>query len=112
VPIIKIAPSKYLIGVEPRMVDYRGHLIVRVGGGYSNLQEYLEQQATEICFKMHKMMDEHKMTLAQLIEAQLKKYSQDQKGVVDHFLKNFDAKQERLFLNTIMVYKYKLKRLT
>ena len=42
IPIIKVQASYYLIGTELKMLEIKGiNIMVRVGGGFSDLQEYI-----------------------------------------------------------------------
>ena len=42
VPIVRLAPGQYLIGTEKKMLIIKGEsCMVRVGGGFEKLDEYL-----------------------------------------------------------------------
>lgn len=43
-PVIRIGPGKYLLGTESKMLMIKGDIcMVRVGGGFVSLQEYIER---------------------------------------------------------------------
>lgn len=67
-PIYRISEGKYLIGTESRSCTIKGNnCLVRVGGGYSSLEEYLERNELNEIDKMKKLMDDNKFTYLELI---------------------------------------------
>eukprot|EP00347_Sterkiella_histriomuscorum_P017933 403347426 len=78
-PIVRIAASKYLIGTETKMLIIKGDsCMVRVGGGFEKLDEYLVRNSDSELEKIRKMMNEQKKSFHQIIVTLLNKYTKDQ----------------------------------
>ena len=62
-PFIKLKPEQYMIGTEKKTVQIRSNtLMIRVGGGYATLEEYLHQNAAFECIKIAMVMKKQKFT--------------------------------------------------
>ena len=58
-PIFRIGEGKYLIGTESRMCMIRGSfIVVRVGGGFESLEDYLIRNEQNELDKINKLMDD------------------------------------------------------
>jgi len=56
-PFVKLATGKYLIGSEVRMIAIKGRgVLVRTGGGYMYLSEYMLHYAKIECIKLGLVM--------------------------------------------------------
>ena len=54
IPVIKVSEAKFLIGTELKQLEIRNSVIVvRVGGGYEPLQEYLLNKGKTHCMKLN-----------------------------------------------------------
>lgn len=75
-PIYRIGEGKYLIGTESKMCLIKGtSCVVRVGGGFLSLEEYLNRnQAVEV-EKITKMMLDQNKTYLDVIKDLLVKYN-------------------------------------
>ena len=81
-PIYRISEGNYLIGTEKKKCTIKGNnCLVRVGGGYQSLEEYLERNESEELKKMKKQMEENEMTYVELIRGLLQKYECDEKQI-------------------------------
>jgi hypothetical protein len=57
IPIVKLESGKYLIGTEKKAIQIKNDsLLVRVGGGYVTLEEYIEKNARYECLKINQLM--------------------------------------------------------
>lgn len=53
-PVMKIEKCRFLIGTEARLLeDKETSILVRVGGGYQELTDYLTKYGTVLCLKLH-----------------------------------------------------------
>lgn len=53
VPVVKIQPAKYLIGTELKLLEIKSAMImVRIGGGYEELTNFLQKHGTSQCLKL------------------------------------------------------------
>lgn len=62
-PFVKLTTGKYLIGSEVRMIAIKGRgVLVRTGGGYMYLSEYMLHYAKIECIKLGLVMLKQKKT--------------------------------------------------
>ncbi|CDW72038.1 UNKNOWN [Stylonychia lemnae] len=88
VPIIRMMQGKYLIGTESKLLIIKGvSVMVRIGGGFEKLDEYIQRNQKNELDKLKKMMNDKKKTYNQVMVDLLKQYCKDEK-VVKNFLKN------------------------
>lgn len=58
-PVIKIAPGKYLIGTQVKQLQKKEkNLILRVGGGYTDLDTYFKEQLIKESITILKIMED------------------------------------------------------
>ena len=58
IPVVKINVKMYLIGTKTRHLQMKNtNLLVRVGGGFMDLDQYLKQQSRSECLKIQKVME-------------------------------------------------------
>lgn len=77
-PIVRIAQGKYLIGTESKMLVIKGEsCMVRVGGGFEKLDEYLMRNSEAELEKIRKLMSELKKSFHQVMVHLLNKYTKD-----------------------------------
>ena len=56
-PFVKLAPGRYLVGTEVRSIQIKGRgVLVRTGGGYMYLSEFLLHYAKSECLKLGLMI--------------------------------------------------------
>ena len=56
-PVLKLEAGKYMIGTEKKPIQIKNDsLLIRVGGGYATLEEYLHQNGPFECIKIAKVM--------------------------------------------------------
>jgi len=74
-PVIRITDGKYLIGTETKMVMLRNSTcMVRVGGGFERMEDYIARNQDSELDKIRKMMSENGKTYDQVIVELLQKY--------------------------------------
>ena len=62
-PIIRIKGGNYLLGTESKPVVIKGTTcVVRIGGGFENLLEYIKRYQQEELNKIDRAMTEHGKT--------------------------------------------------
>lgn len=87
-PVIRITDGKYLIGTETKMVMLRNSTcMVRVGGGFERMEDYIARNQDSELDKIRKMMSENGKTYDQVIVELLQKYGAEQ-AVINHVQKN------------------------
>ena len=87
-PIVKLGGGKYLIGVESKIAVIKGTTcVVRVGGGFENMQAYILRVQEDQLAKLDKMMKEQEKTLKQIVNDLVRKFKGDSSGN-DQFQKN------------------------
>jgi ATP-dependent protease Clp ATPase subunit len=87
-PVIRIRTGKYLIGTDAKMAEIRGSTcMVRVGGGYQKLDEYIERVQEAEMDKIKRMMSEGK-TYNEVIIDLLTKYGAEN-AVITQVQKSF-----------------------
>jgi hypothetical protein len=58
-PVIKLDKAKYLIGTEVKMLEIqRSIVMVRIGGGYQPLLDYLKHAGKSQSLKLNILMEE------------------------------------------------------
>ena len=68
-PIIRISQGFYLIGTEKKQVNIKGnHILVRVGGGYEKIDEYIERRELDELLKIKRMVDEKGITFQEVVK--------------------------------------------
>ena len=56
-PLVKLADGEYLIGTEKKKIIVKSNnLLIRVGGGFITLEEYITRNAPFECIKIHMLM--------------------------------------------------------
>ena len=79
-PIIKIGEADYMIGTEKRRIILRAsNILIRVGGGYVTLEEYITRNAPFECIKIYMLMKEKKISF---------------KDAVTHYLENQEVSKK------------------
>lgn len=82
IPIIKVQASYYLIGTELKMLEIKGiNIMVRVGGGFSDLQEYIVSCAPGQLNSIFKMMEEKNEDYVDTISRILRKLQTDSETI-------------------------------
>lgn len=78
-PIYRIGEGKYLLGTESKMCMIKGNsCVVRIGGGFQTLEEYLlSHQAAEID-KIAKLMEDQSKTYNEVVRDLLVKFNAEQ----------------------------------
>ena len=57
IPVIRLQEGKYLVGSEVKAMQIKADtLLVRVGGGYTTLEEHIEKVARYECLKINQIM--------------------------------------------------------
>ena len=68
VPIIRMQAGKYLIGTESKLLIIKGQsVMVRIGGGFERLDEYLKRNEVNELEKIKKLMTDKKKTFNQVM---------------------------------------------
>ena len=102
-PIIKIGEADYMIGTEKRKIIVKAsNLLLRVGGGYITLEEYITRNAPFECIKIYMLMKEKQFSFKQAVTHYLehqevsKKVMRDWLKVETGNQKYFEKTLERL----------------
>ena len=84
-PFIKLKDGQYMIGTEKKTVMVRSNtLMIRVGGGYATLEEYLHQNAPFECIKIAMVMKDKKYTFKEAVKYYLTKHKAGDKVIKDY----------------------------
>jgi hypothetical protein len=84
VPVIKVSEAKFLIGCELKQLEIKHQqVMVRIGGGYEELSEYLHKSGKVQCLKLYTMKKEQNLTLGALISTLLVKHGASEKTCAD-----------------------------
>ena len=76
--------AKYLIGTEKKSLQIKStDILIRVGGGYATLEEYLKQNGPFECIKIAKHMRDKKCDFKTAVEFYLNKHKAPKKVVQD-----------------------------
>jgi len=77
-PIVRIGNGKYLIGTESRVVIIKGTTcVVRVGGGFENMEEYILRREDEELDRIRKLIVITNKTYTEVIRDLLIKFNAD-----------------------------------
>jgi hypothetical protein len=83
-PLIKVSEASYLIGAELKMVEIKSNqTLIRTGGGFEPLSEYLTKYSKSQCLKLHGLMEEQRCRLVDVIENLLKKHEAHPQEISD-----------------------------
>ena len=75
VPIIRIGPGKYLIGTESKTVMIKNTTcVVRVGGGFENMEAYIQRNEMDELNKLTRLMEEGEKEYEEVIKDLLNKF--------------------------------------
>lgn len=59
-PILKLDKNRYMIGtLQKQLILKNEHLVIRVGGGFMDFDQYVRQEAKIECLKILKRMEQH-----------------------------------------------------
>ena len=68
VPVIKLDTNTYIIGTQKRVLLMKNtNLMMRVGGGFMELNEYLRQEAKFECLKISMTMEKQQKTYQEVL---------------------------------------------
>ena len=68
VPVIKLDTNTYIIGTQKRVLLMKNtNLMMRVGGGFMELNEYLRQEAKFECLKISMTMEKQQQTYQEVL---------------------------------------------
>ena len=82
IPVIKLNVKMYLIGTKSRHLQIKNtNLLVRVGGGFMDLDQYLTQYSKSECLKINMLMQKHEMTYREAVVQILKQHKAAEKVV-------------------------------
>jgi len=99
-PFIKLDEDEYLIGTEKKKIIVKANnLLIRVGGGYITLEEYITRNAPFECIKIHMHMKEHKVSFKKAVTYYLENLDVS-KRVVRNWLK-VETGNQKYFEKTI-----------
>ena len=74
-PFVKLAPGSYLVGTEIRSIQIKGRgVLVRTGGGYMYLSEFMLHYAKSECLKMGLMIIKQQSNYRKITINLLKKH--------------------------------------
>eukprot|EP00347_Sterkiella_histriomuscorum_P009015 403342856 len=86
-PVIRITQGKYLLGTDSKSLVIKGDIcVVRVGGGFEKLEEYLRRNQDSELDKIRRIMQEQKKSYNKVIFELLQKYGADQ-SVLQYYQK-------------------------
>ena len=79
-PFVKLESGRYLVGTEIRAIQIKGRgVLVRTGGGYMYLSEFLLHYAKSECLKLGLMILKQNKTYQGVVVGILKKHNNTQK---------------------------------
>ena len=82
--------GKYLVGTLKQAIQIKNNsLLIRVGGGYSTLEAYLDQNGPFECIKLSKQMRDTKCSFKEAVNFYLTKHKAPKK-VIQDWLKSDD----------------------
>ena len=88
VPVIKLDTNSYIVGTQKRQLLMKNtNLLMRVGGGFMELNEYLRQEAKFECLKISMAMDKQQQTYQEVLVDILKDRNASEK-VINQFRRN------------------------
>ena len=100
VPVLKLEGGKYLLGTQKHIVQIKSNcLMIRVGGGFATMTEYLHQNGPFECIKLTKVMRDQKCNFKDAVKFYLEKHNAAKK-VMSEWIKTKDNNTE-LFEKTI-----------
>ena len=83
-PFVKLETGRYLVGTEVRSIQIKGRgVLVRTGGGFMYLSEFLLHYAKSECLKLGLMILKQNKSLKQVVLNLLKKHRNSQSGQKD-----------------------------
>lgn len=101
IPIIKIQADQYLIGTDLKWLEIKGiNIMVRVGGGFTSLQEFISNHAATQLNNIFKSMEEYGEGFVDTISRILKNYQADPETIKE-FKSAVTPAQEKNMLMTI-----------
>ena len=69
IPIIRISQGFYLIGAEKKQVSIKGgSVLVRVGGGYEKIDDFIARRELDELMKMKKMVDDKGVSFKEVVK--------------------------------------------
>ena len=87
IPVIRVKPGRYVIGTDLKMLVIKGEIcMVRVGGGYERLDEYVKRNQDIEIDKIKKLIKESGKNFRFVMVELLKKYKAENL-VIDSFTK-------------------------
>ena len=82
-PFFKLKTGKYLIGTHEREVQLKGTgCLVRTGGGYMYLEEYLKHYSKAECSRLNTLIRKGDGTVKNTVINLLEKYKADKNSVL------------------------------
>ena len=73
-PFVKLSTGRYLVGTEVRQIQIKGRgVLVRTGGGYMYLSEFLLHYAKSECLKLGLMILKQGKSLKAVVTGLLKR---------------------------------------
>ena len=75
IPVIRLANGRYLLGTEQKMIVLKNSsCMVRVGGGFEKLEDYMEKHKDTEMDKIRRMMSDGPKSYHQVLIELLTKY--------------------------------------
>ena len=85
VPVIKLDTNTYIVGTQKRQLVMKNtNLLMRVGGGFMDLNEYLRQEAKFECLKISMAMGKQQQSYQEVLVDILKERNASEK-VINQF---------------------------
>ena len=84
-PVIKLCDGKYMIGTEQKPILVRSdRLLIRVGGGFVTLEEYLNKNSLSENIKFSKVMKSQNCSFKEAVKFYLEKHEAPEKVIQDY----------------------------
>ena len=95
-PFVKLSKGRYLIGTHARQVELKqsGQLVVRIGGGFEYLDDYLKKHSRAECLQLNMLKNRGDGTAKNAIIRLLQSKQVDKK-IVDKYAKRYDQAFEK-----------------
>ena len=107
-PVVKLEPSKYMIGTELKHVfEKNDQLIVRVGGGFEPLESHINNICRAECFKISHLMRTMNLSYTEAVIHFLRQLNASEK-VIEGF-RNGKHCDKLAFRDTLRIFERKVE---
>ena len=81
-PIVKLSQGKYLIGTKEKTLQINNNgVIVRTGGGFMYLEEYLRHYSRSECIELNNLLQKNNCPFSEMVVNLMKKHNADKRSI-------------------------------